>query len=70
MACVTLFKCPFHGHSHTSRVGISDKKIKKRDGVVACSGKTFLPSSIKVRQFSGLLGSNKRTSNTNIQVFS
>ena len=58
MACVTLFKCPSHRHLHASRVGINDKKIKKRDGRVACSGKTFLLSSFKVRQFSELLGSN------------
>lgn len=66
MACVKLFRCSSHGHLHGSHVVINDKKIKKRDGGVACSGRTFLPSYIKMHQFSKLLGSNMRTSNTSI----
>ena len=50
MACIKLFRCPSHGHSHTSCFGGNDKK--KRDGGVACSGKTFLQSFIEVCQFS------------------
>jgi hypothetical protein len=45
-------------------VGINDKRIKKRDGGVACSGKTLLPSFVKVRQFNKSLGSNVWKSDT------
>ena len=64
MACVKLFKCPSHRNSHPSCVGINDKRIKKRDGGVACSGKTLLPSFVKVRQFNKSLGSNVWKSDT------